>query len=742
MRLRLTHIRTLLGLCLLLGGLHPARSQSKPHHKAPPLDAAIQADQPTPPEQPDQPQKPPLPDPKGLQKQIQSHVRDQLKNLNIDITDDDDTEPKSQAPKFGMDPRDILTVPFGDRINISSPWLFSTGNGPDFASPACNDKDWLVLDTTKPLFTNMIFNANEVWYRTHIRVAPFSHDLALTVAEFGGSYRVFVNGHEIGGYGRMKGHGDFLIARSATFPIPNSLLEESDLVISIHAYIGTVDRASFTLKDGISPQTSIFLGPAGILRRDEKSYFANGLSEGMSILTLWAVLLILAIALSFLIPRVPAYPLLAIFAGGHLIGLLLLDFADFHYLSRTHWLAWPAHLALLASDLAALEFCRVIAGVRRRTWFIAFEIFYILTVASLLPAALGLVSYVVYTALGRLAFYCFIAVLIVLIALGVRRRKQDASILAAVGGVYVFYLIVWKSLQYMVFSYAFLNRLSNAFTDRVLPTPTGELAVVIAFLTLTLVRTLRIVRERASIASEIQAARTMQQLLLGKALEATPGFAIETVYHPAGEVGGDFFLVSPTPDGAVTIIVGDVSGKGLLAAMRVSMILGVLRREPSRQPADMLFGLNEALLTQGEMGFTTAICVRVEPSGRYTVANAGHISPYVLGKEVATPPALPLGLAGDQTYETISGRLQIGERLVLLSDGVPEARTPKGELYGFDRLSTLTLEPASYIASVAQKFGQDDDITVLTIACFPVTAVPAPPPPVSSAVPPPPLVPA
>ena len=261
-----------------------------------------------------------------------------------------------------------------------------------------------------------------------------------------------------------------------------------------------------------------------------------------------------------------------------------------------------------------------------------------------------------------------------------------------------------------------------------------------------MVRTLRIVRERASIASEIQAARTMQQLLLGQTAQPTPGFAIETVYIPAGEVGGDFFLVSPTPDGSVTIIVGDVSGKGLLAAMRVSLILGVLRREPSREPGAMLYGLNEALISQGhegvQMGFTTAIAVRIHPSGLYTVANAGHISPYIVGVETATPPSLPLGLAGGQTYESVSGTLAPGERLVLLSDGIPEARTPKGELYGFERLSALTLQPASHIAAVAQSFGQDDDITVVTIACVPVTGSapppPPPPPPPGSVAPPPP----
>jgi hypothetical protein len=223
-------------------------------------------------------------------------------------------------------------------------------------------------------------------------------------------------------------------------------------------------------------------------------------------------------------------------------------------------------------------------------------------------------------------------------------------------------------------------------------------------------------RDRAAYAAELQAASTVQQLLLQSVSRSTPGFEVESVYLPASEVGGDFFFVSPAPDGSLTAIVGDVSGKGLTAAMRVAMILGALHGETSRDPGDILFALNNALIAQGQLGFTTACCIRIALSGEYTLANAGHIAPYLSGREVDTPPALPLGLAPDQTYEPVHGSLLAGERLVLLSDGVPEARNPEGELYGFDRLSSLATLAAQEIADAAQRFGQEDDITVLTLA--------------------------
>jgi hypothetical protein len=223
-------------------------------------------------------------------------------------------------------------------------------------------------------------------------------------------------------------------------------------------------------------------------------------------------------------------------------------------------------------------------------------------------------------------------------------------------------------------------------------------------------------RARAAFAAELHAASTVQQLLLQSASRPTPGFQVESVYLPASEVGGDFFFVSSAPDGSLIAIVGDVSGKGLTAAMRVAMILGALRRETSHDPGEVLFGLNNALIAQGQLGFTTACCIRISLSGEYILSNAGHIAPYLSGREIETPSALPLGLMPDQTYDVTRGRLNSGERLVLLSDGVPEARSHTGELYGFERLSSLTRMSAQEIAEAAQLFGQEDDITVLTLA--------------------------
>jgi serine phosphatase RsbU (regulator of sigma subunit) len=105
-----------------------------------------------------------------------------------------------------------------------------------------------------------------------------------------------------------------------------------------------------------------------------------------------------------------------------------------------------------------------------------------------------------------------------------------------------------------------------------------------------------------------------------------------------------------------------------------------------------------------------------------TIANAGHIAPYVAGKELPVENGLPLGLAADTTYAESRFQLAPGEQLTLLTDGVVEARDKSGALFGFQRSAALSTQPAEAIACAAQAFGQDDDITVLTFSCAGVPA--------------------
>jgi hypothetical protein len=227
------------------------------------------------------------------------------------------------------------------------------------------------------------------------------------------------------------------------------------------------------------------------------------------------------------------------------------------------------------------------------------------------------------------------------------------------------------------------------------------------------VRFLRIHKERERASSELAAARSVQELMIPRESPHTPGFQVDTVYTPATEVGGDFFHIQATGDGGLLIVIGDVAGHGLQAAMNVSMLMGALRRSPQTSPAQILAGLNLVLV--GSVSFTTCQAAYFAANGELTLASAGHPPPYLNSQEVPLPGGLPLGVIEGIVYEETRLYLHPGDRLLMMSDGVSEARKSNGELFGFDRVRNLSNQSAFFIADAAKDFGQEDDITVLTV---------------------------
>jgi len=152
--------------------------------------------------------------------------------------------------------------------------------------------------------------------------------------------------------------------------------------------------------------------------------------------------------------------------------------------------------------------------------------------------------------------------------------------------------------------------------------------------------------------------------------------------------------------------------------MTVSLLVGTLRTlaHYAQSPGEILAAMNQRMLARSHGGFTTCLVLRVDPDGKLTIANAGHIAPYLAGKELPLENGLPLGLSADTTYAESSFQLAPDEQLTLLTDGVIEARNKVGALFGFERSAALSNQSADAIANAAQVFGQDDDITVLTLS--------------------------
>jgi len=226
-------------------------------------------------------------------------------------------------------------------------------------------------------------------------------------------------------------------------------------------------------------------------------------------------------------------------------------------------------------------------------------------------------------------------------------------------------------------------------------------------------------RRQRAIEQELKNARELQQVLVPQALPSLPGYAVTSAYRPAQEVGGDFFQIIPLEDGVTLIVLGDVSGKGLRAAMAVALIVGAVRMvaEFTTSPAEVLAGLNRRLYGRLQGGFTTCIAMRLDAAGNCTLASAGHPPPFLNHRELAVPGAFPLGIQPDTGYEETTLRLDVGDHFALYTDGLLEARDPSGELFSFERLQTLfaTHPSADQATEAAVNFGQDDDITVLTL---------------------------
>jgi sigma-B regulation protein RsbU (phosphoserine phosphatase) len=617
--------------------------------------------------------------------------------------------------------RPLDATALGERVDLTKDWLFLPGDSPAYASPEFDDRSWKAISTSAELSSYGFKFTPFCWYRVHARVRPDERHVVVGLQNTVGAYEVFANGVRLGGMGDMHAHALKIQEPLIAYPIPDQALAagHGELLLAIR-FSNQVSRFhARSLDDPLGPTSGVYLQSQDSAGRDIS--LRNSRIVVIELLQAIVELLIglVSLALFAALRSQREYLAIAINLLAAALGAGLNIWRSLEVGSIAFFVA-IAFLNAVGS-VAALEFARLILRLPRTRLWLAIEV---LVAAGSLSNPLALNGawpiWMTFVAV-------FAAILIMdfllpgLLFRGGWQGNVDARVLLPailLGSVSDYYSFLLSAIFFF-----HLSRTQHTAwglrigSYRLEVNDLGGFAFDITILLFIVLRTIRIARERAESAAEVEAAHTTQQLLLARASQPTPGFSVESVYYPAGEVGGDFFLVSPGPDGSLIAIVGDVSGKGLLAAMRVSMILGVLRREDSRQPAAILNQLNEALLTQGEMGFTTACCVRLEHTGGYTIANAGHISPYSNGVEIATPPGLPLGLASHSEYETVSGAIHAGEKLVLMSDGVVEARSAKGELYGFDRLPGLTRMAAADIADIAQRFGQEDDITVLTIAC-------------------------
>ena len=239
---------------------------------------------------------------------------------------------------------------------------------------------------------------------------------------------------------------------------------------------------------------------------------------------------------------------------------------------------------------------------------------------------------------------------------------------------------------------------------------------------------------RERLEQELRVARVVQQTLLPKELPELAGWQVAAYWQPAQAVSGDFYDFINLPDGNLGIVEADVTGKGVPAALVMASARGILRvaaEQDPTSPGKVLAHVNELLCPDIPPSmFVTCLYGVLNPhTGRFIFANAGHNLPAKCTVDAVVElraTGMPLGLLPGMTYDEYEGTLELGESLLIYSDGLVEAHNPQGEMFGFPRLRTMACGLGSGAELIEHLRGaladftgpgweQEDDVTFVTL---------------------------
>ncbi len=615
-----------------------------------------------------------------------------------------------------------------DLISLKGKWRFQPGDDPAFASPAFDDSHWPLLDSNRPWSEQGYKGMSGLaWYRFRVTLPAGSEPLALDIPTTGTCYQVFADGVLLTTVGRMPPYSAAYRTIPAFIPLPTVPRDRPQTTtIALRIWHNPI-WAKYV---GGGPHGETQLGNARRLKalvtgNTSARAWRNAAAANLALI--YFVTAIVSFALYLLRRSEHEYLLFALFSLCYSVAEFC-HFYEFTFTSYIHVLEGTNGLSTALGDIASLFFYRTLLKGHANILFWS-----------------GITA----DCLSYLALWLLFSGYV-----STAHSATAAALLQIPGFLWVLFLLTKRLAQGVTDAKLLLLPLllstisnclyaaENALTSRNLPglpfpldiiqTPVAidysdlsELIFLLAMLAILIARFARTSREQDRAASEFEAARSLQHVLIPDELPTIPGLSIATAYHPAQEVGGDFFQVIPLPGGETLIVVGDVSGKGLKAAMNVSVIVGALRTlaEITTSPALILAGLNRRLQSR-DAGFTTCIVLRFAADNTLTLSNAGHLAPYVNGRELETEANLPLGLLESCCYQEQSIPLNPGDHLTMLTDGIPEATrriAKKDELFGFTRTQEIAHQTAASIAQAALSFGQTDDITVLTIDLLPRT---------------------
>lgn len=653
------------------------------------------------------------------------------------------------ALQQGAEPRPVPPLTIKDigpgEVAIDGDWQFHVGDDMRWASPSYDDSLWEHIkadDTwgaqTHPSYTGF------AWYRRHLDIAsrPSNQKLAILMPPVDDAYELYWDGVKIGNFGTLPPNAVPDVGRRQSFALPASPSGTTDGLLAVRVWA--------------APLT--FIGPAT----------GGGLNEPPAVGDAAVIAAIVGQG-DFMRLRAGLY--------GRAISLFLLLIGTVSFLAWVRdrgkklylwfaiWLLTKVALYYLSSD-------RVIELISGTTFGVLLFFFHSIVDCSIFLLLLylfnlqdnrqlrrwtgiamgvnlgfalaGIVLSLGWASAGRImqwteapltvAFLLSELFVFVLVYQGLRRKLDFPRRLVAVVAfsVYLHEIVRLLSAEGRRFTHSNLYPKMSTPLFHIAASGITSRQILETLLLVSLAYALMhyAMEERehtAAIELELKSAQEVQRIMIPEVVPSIPGYAIESVFQPALEVGGDFFQIIPLEDMSTLIVLGDVSGKGLKAAMNVSLIIGTLRAlaELNADPASILSGLNRLLAGRLQGGFATALAFRVDELGNCSVANAGHLDPFLNGKELPIEGSLPLGIFSKTEYEQQNFSMSEGSCLTIYTDGVPEARNKHDELYGFDRTKILLghSPSAEFIAETASAFGQEDDITVLTITRLPINQI-------------------
>jgi Stage II sporulation protein E (SpoIIE) len=649
-------------------------------------------------------------------------------------------------------------------VPLSGPWKFQTGDSPLeptthaalWAQPDFDDSKWedVSLTPTPGVVAPVVYDPRWVrgwtvrghpnytgwaWYRLRISIVNESPERLALDGPFwvDDAYQLFANGMLLGGYGEFAPSGKSKTIYSQT-PVLFVLPETGPRAE------GQATPTTLTLA------VRVWMGVHGLLRMPDAGgmHFAP-LLGGEEAITAQYKLDWYVYIHSFL--SAPLQPAAILLLGIVACSLLLFDKSDRAYL-------WVAAVLLFSAFSDALIMAGILIPhlVNARLFYVYLESIYlplhmggwamvwwawfrlrrprwmpstiaILTVSAMIAGALaegvfqgatphpvGPVFRAAPTAIRAL----LLALMVFIVVKGIREHGVEGWLvlptLLPVALVHFQGQLAnpYVPLYWRMFGVTFsIENLANFL-----------LASAMALLLLR--RLLRSVDRQRRLALDIKQAQEVQQVILPERRTVLPGMVVECEFHPALEVGGDFFQVIPHPDdGSLLIVAGDVTGKGLQAGMLVALLVGAIRTlapyDPD--PLSILAALNQRLCHRRQ-AHATGLALRIAASGEATLANAGHLPPYINGELLSVEGTLPLGMIENPEFSVANFHLSEGDRLVLVSDGVVEATNSENLLFGFERVQDLLKEgtTAAAIAEIAERFGQQDDISVISVTRVPV----------------------